>query len=91
MWTHYYDADIPLELARSPKTVVCDGLELTFYEQAYGDHNYGKFWGGNAPTASWLSRDSIESCFRHFAYELTVHEDTRVSQAGPHIIATALL
>jgi hypothetical protein len=57
--------------------VVCDGLELTFYEQAYGDPNYGKFWGGNTPTASWLSRDSIEQCFRHFGYELTVHEDNR--------------
>ena len=60
-----------LEPARNPKAVVCDGLDLTFYEQAYGDPDYGKFWGGNTPTASWLSRDSIEQCFRHFGYELT--------------------
>jgi hypothetical protein len=52
LWTNYYDSDIPLESARSPKTVVCDGLELTFYEQAYGDTDYGKFWGGNTPRAS---------------------------------------
>jgi hypothetical protein len=90
LWTHYYDPDIPLEPAPSPKTMVCDGLELTFYEQAYGDPDYGKFWGGNTSTASWLSRNSIEQCFRHFGYELTVHEDNRATQVGPHIIATAL-
>jgi hypothetical protein len=78
-----------LKPARNPKAVVCDGLELTFYEQAYGDPNYGKFWGGNTPTASWLSRDSIEQCFRHFGYELTVHEDNRHHAGVPCIIATA--
>jgi hypothetical protein len=31
------------------------------------------------------SRDSIEQCFRHFGYELTVHEDNRHHA----IIATA--
>jgi 2-polyprenyl-3-methyl-5-hydroxy-6-metoxy-1,4-benzoquinol methylase len=91
LWTHYYDPDIPLEPARSPKVVICDGLELTFYEQAYGDPDYGKFWGGNAPTASWLSREAIEQCFRHFGYDLSVHEDNRATQAGHHITATALL
>jgi hypothetical protein len=54
LWTHYYDPDIPFEPARRRKTAICDGLELTFYEQAYGDPNYGKFWGGNI-AASWLS------------------------------------
>jgi SAM-dependent methyltransferase len=93
LWTHYYDPDIPYEPARSPKTVVCDGLELTFYElayAAYGDLSYGKFWGGNMPTASWLSRDSIGQCFRHFGYALTVHEDNRTTPVGSHITATAL-
>jgi 2-polyprenyl-3-methyl-5-hydroxy-6-metoxy-1,4-benzoquinol methylase len=89
LWTHYYDPDCPLEPARSPKTAVCDGLELTFYEQAYGDPAYGKFWGGTTPTASWLARDAIEQCFLHFGYEITVHEDNRVTQIGPHITATA--
>jgi hypothetical protein len=70
--------------------VVCDGLELTFYEQAYGDPDYGKFWGGNMPTASWLSREAIEQCFRHCGYDLSVHEDNRATQAGHHITATAL-
>jgi hypothetical protein len=66
------------------------GLELTFYEQAYGDPYYGKFWGGNTSTSSWMSRESIERCFRHFGYELTVHEHNRATQAGPLIVATAL-
>ena len=78
-----------LEPARNPKAVVCDGLDLTFCEQAYGDPDYGKFWGGNTPTASWLSRDSIEQCFRHFGYELTVHEDNRHHAGVPCIITTA--
>jgi hypothetical protein len=94
LWTHYYDPDIPSEPARSPKVVVCDGLELTFYEQAYHeqgyDPNYGIFWGGNTPTASWLSREAIEQCFRHFGFHLSVHDDNRVTQAGHHITATAL-
>jgi hypothetical protein len=66
LWTHYNDPDIPLEPARNPKAGVCDGLQLTFHELAYGDPAYGNCWGGNTPTASWLSRDSIENCFRHF-------------------------
>jgi hypothetical protein len=48
-----------------------------------------KFWGGNTPTASWLSRDSIEQCFRHFGYELTGHEDNRHHAGVPCIITTA--
>jgi hypothetical protein len=50
--TRYHAPDILLEPARNPKAGICDGLELTFYEQAYDDPNYSKFWGGNTPRAS---------------------------------------
>ena len=90
LWTHYYDPDVRVEPERRPKKVTCDGLELTFYENAYGDPNYGRFWGGNMPTASWLSRDAIAQCFRYFGYDFTVHEDNRVHEYGPCLTATAL-
>lgn len=90
LWTHYYNPDGSVVPARFPKPVVCDGLELTFYELSYPDQESGRFWGGNRPTASWLSREDIELCFRHFGYALTVHEDNRATQAGPHITATAI-
>ncbi len=90
LWTHYYDPKASALVERQPKMVVCDGLELTFYEQAYGDQNDGKFWGGNKPTASWLTKDDIDRCFRHFGYDLTVHEDNHLNAAGPHLTATAL-
>ncbi|MGH6868822.1 MAG: hypothetical protein ACREDA_08135, partial [Methylocella sp.] len=75
------------------KTVVCVGLELTFYDpayEAYGDPNHGKFWGGNTPTASWLWQYSIEQWFRLFGYDPTVRDDNRDTHAVRHIIATAL-
>jgi hypothetical protein len=90
LWTHYYDPKIPLEPPRVPKPVVCDGLELTYYEHEYGDQGYAKFWGGNMPTASWLTKEAIEQCFKHFGYELTVHIDDQVHKGGPNIYATAL-
>lgn len=30
--THYYDPDIPSVPHRNPKAVICDGLDLIFYE-----------------------------------------------------------
>jgi hypothetical protein len=90
VWSHYYDPNVPTPAERQPKKIVCDGLALTFYEQAYGDQSYGKFWGGNKPTASWLTKEDIELCFRHFGYDLTVHEDSRLNEATPHLTATAL-
>jgi hypothetical protein len=90
LWTHYYDPNICVEPERHPKQLDCDGLEFTFYEHVYGDVDYAKFWGGNKRTASWLGREDIERCFRHFGYELTVHEDNRVHGGGPCITATAL-
>jgi 2-polyprenyl-3-methyl-5-hydroxy-6-metoxy-1,4-benzoquinol methylase len=90
LWTHYFDPDVPLGAERVPKKVFFDDLKLTFYEQQYGDSSYGKFWGGNKPTASWMTKEAIELCFRYFGYDLTLHEDDRVHQGGPNIIATAL-
>ena len=89
LWTTYCNPDVSAALARLPKPVVCDGLELTFYEQAYADPEVGTFWGGNSPTSSWLSKEDIELCFRHFGYDLTVHVD-EPGINGPCITATGI-
>jgi hypothetical protein len=90
LWTHYYDPKIPVDAPFVPKSVVRDGLELTFYEYEYGDPNYARFWGGNMPTTAWLTKETIDQCFRHFGYELTIHMDDQVHKGGPNIYATAL-
>ncbi len=91
LWTTHYNPDDLAVLARLPKPVVCDGLKLTFYEQTYSDPELklGTFWGGNRPTASWLAREDIELCFRHFGYDLTVHAD-EPGIYGPCITATGI-
>ncbi len=89
LWTTHYNPDGSAALARLPKPVVCDGLKLTFYEETYSDQKLGTFWGGNRPTASWLSRQDIELCFRHFGYDLTVHAD-EPGIYGPCITATGI-
>jgi hypothetical protein len=91
LWTTHHTPDGPTALARIPKPVVCDGLKLTFYEQTYTDADLalGTFWGGNRPTASWLSREDIERCFCHFGYDLTVHAD-EPGIFGPCITATGI-
>ncbi|MEJ0095239.1 MAG: class I SAM-dependent methyltransferase [Methylocella sp.] len=89
LWTHYYNPD-EISKSRIPKSVACDGIEVTFYEQAYGDTAYGTFWGGNKPTASWLSKPGIERCFSHFGYKLTIHEDNVGHINGPCVTATAI-
>jgi Protein of unknown function (DUF1698) len=90
LWTHYFDPNVPVVPGRHPKQVYCDGLQLTFYEQVYGNTSYSKFWGGNMPTASWLTKEDIERCFRHFGFELTVVEDNSRHRHGPCVTATAL-
>jgi hypothetical protein len=90
LWTHYCDPKIRVEPERKPKPVVCDGLKLIFYEHDYGNTQFGRFWGGNKSIASWLDREDIERCFRHFGYDLTVHEDNGAHEGGPCLTATAL-
>jgi ubiquinone/menaquinone biosynthesis C-methylase UbiE len=91
LWTTHYNPDGSAALARLPKPVVCDGLKLTFYEQTYSNPEFelGTFCGGNKPSASWLSREDIELCFRHFGYDLTVHAD-EPGIYGPCITATGI-
>ena len=90
LWTHYYNPGTQGGPTLLPRAVDCDGLDLTFYEHVYGDGvESDTFYGGNRTTASWLSKEGIERCFRHFGFDLTIHEDAP-HQVGPSITATAI-
>jgi hypothetical protein len=91
LWTHYFDPALPKGPDCKPRTVNCDGLEMVFYEHTYNvDLNTQSFWGGNHATAAWLSKDTIDGLFRHFGFQLAIHDDVRTWDIGHHITATAL-
>jgi hypothetical protein len=90
LWTHYYDPEISIDPPRRAKSVKCDDVDLVFYEQDYGDPNYGRFWGGLKPTSSWMTKDAISQCFERFGYEFVIRDDTRVHPGGPNICGTAV-
>ena len=69
----------------SSKQVYCDGLQVTFYELVYVNTSYGKFWGGNMPTASWLTKETSNDALRISG--LSLHSS---HQHGPCVTATAL-
>lgn len=88
--THYFDPELPKGPTFEPKTVDCDGMPVTFYEHAYNvDINSQSFWGGNQPTACWLSKETIQKLFSHFGFSLTIQSDVREWDAGLHLNATA--
>jgi Protein of unknown function (DUF1698) len=90
LWTHYFDPDFPKGPNCKPKSVDCDGIQLTFYEHAYDvDISTQPFWGGNHATASWLSKETIEKLFSHFGFSLTIHSEVRTWDVGHNITATA--
>jgi len=60
VWTHYFDVDHYPGSARTP----CQHPDgYTLYQLEYPDMNYEKFWGGNRPIASWLTREDILKIF----------------------------
>ena len=88
--THYFDPELPKGPTFEPKTLDCDGMPVTFYEHAYNvDINSQSFWGGNQPTACWLSKETIQKLFSHFGFSLTIQSDVREWDAGLHLNATA--
>ena len=42
------------------------------------------FWGGNKPTASWMTRDDIIAAFRHFGFDaIDIIDDQPEVKPGP--------
>jgi Methyltransferase domain len=75
VWTHYYDEAHYAGPTR--ERIVSEtyaGVEM--FSLRYADPDYGKFWGGNEPTAVWLKRDDILGLFAQMGLaKLTVFED----------------
>lgn len=69
VWSHYYDPDHYPGPKRTPRLVKHRLGNFTYHELEYPDMNYGKFWGGNKPVASWLSKDEMLNAFRLFGFD----------------------
>jgi Methyltransferase domain len=69
VWSHYYDPDHYPGPKRTPRSFKHGNSNFTYYELKYRDMNSGKFWGGNKPVASWLSRDDMLNAFLAFGFD----------------------
>jgi SAM-dependent methyltransferase len=69
VWSHYYDRDHYPGPRRKPRTVNHSLGNFTYYELGYPNMGYRRFWGGNTPVASWLSKEEILSAFRLFGFD----------------------
>jgi len=91
LWTHYYDPLLPKGPNFRKITVIRDGMPLEYYEHAYNiDISSEAFWGGNKPTACWMTKEAIIELFKNFGFQLTIHNDVRTWDIGHHITATAI-
>jgi len=91
LWTHYFDPDDPKGPTCRPRGLTRGGLELTYYQHTYGlDPQASPYWGGIAPSPSWLWRDDIVRIFEHFGFTIEIIDDKRDTDAGHHITAVAI-
>lgn len=82
VWTHDYDPGRASD--RQPVPVVVDGFSATYFGARYHDRAQGSFWGGNKPTASWMTRDDIIAAFRHFGFDtVEIIDDQTEAKPGP--------
>lgn len=82
VWTHYYDPDRASDREAVPAAV--GGFSATYFGARYWDRAEGSFWGGNKPTANWMTRDDIIGAFRHFGFnEVNVIDDQPEAKPGP--------
>ena len=88
VWTHYFD-----EEGRDSRVAVpaaLDGIASTYYRAEYRDRAQATFWGGNKPSASWMTRDDILAAFRHFGLdEIAIILEDRDAEPGPTVCFAA--
>ena len=82
VWSHYYDPNHYPGPKRTPRSVKHKEGNFTYHELEYPDMNYGKFWGGNKPVASWLSKDEMLKAFKMFGFDKV--EILEVQPDHPH-------
>jgi Protein of unknown function (DUF1698) len=64
VWTHYYHPDRhPVEFV--PRQTERNSQQFTYWTHTYGDRSSG-FWGGNLPSAVWMSEIDLLNAFRLF-------------------------
>lgn len=82
VWTHYHTDGFRPGLVG--KTVRRYGEAFRYYEIPYAGRHLGTFWGGNKPSASWLSRDDVLRAFRLNGFTNTrIHEEDLQHPGGP--------
>ena len=88
VWTHYYDPGRASDREAVPAAV--GGFSATYFGARYWDRAEGSFWGGNKPTANWMTRDDLIAAFHHFGFdEIDVIADQVDVQPGPAITFAA--
>lgn len=82
LWTHYHTPESRPGL--QPLRVTHDGETYVYHRAIYTERTAGRFWGGNAPTASFLSRDDIVRAFRqHGLSDVVLHGEELSHPGGP--------
>ena len=69
VWSHYFDPNHYPGARRTLRSVEFAGRQFTHHELPYPDMESGKFWGGNKPVASWLSREDMLDAFRAVGFD----------------------
>src|SRR5262249_50710102 len=82
VWTHYHTKASYPDLV--PTAVMRGDETYTYHRLPYGGRELGKFWGGNKPSASWLSREDILRAFKQQGLvNSELHGEDLQHPAGP--------
>lgn len=82
VWTHYYTSESRPGL---PKATVSHGGETYIYHRlVYQNRQANTFWGGNKPTASFMTRVDIMRAFKQHGFvNFELHEEDLNHPGGP--------
>ena len=88
VWTHYFDEQRGDGRVAVPAAL--DGFTGTYYRARYHDRAQASFWGGNKPSASWMTRGDILAAFSHFGFdEIEIITEDQDAEPGPTITFAA--
>lgn len=82
VWTHYFTKESRRGLTAVPMRH--RGEDFVYHSLDYGNRDVGTFWGGNKPTASFLSRDDILRAFKQHGFtNFELHNEDLQHPGGP--------
>lgn len=83
VWTHYHSEAVRQRVLH-PLEVVRGGQRYIYHQLEYSDAGTGRFWGGNKPVASFLSREDVFRAFRQYGFgEFMLHGEELHHPNGP--------